>query len=103
MVDDADLVGGMSPARASAYAAAGLLVVLSLPRDHVVMGDHDEAPLDPAWVRVADIVLEVRHRDLPTGSGDASAWGGGPPAVEVPLGSLQNLRRDLPSSLVPLR
>ena len=64
IVDDADLVSGLTPTRVGALAAAGILVVISLPRELVALGDQDEAPLDPAWARVADVILEVRHRGL---------------------------------------
>jgi replicative DNA helicase len=66
MLDDADLVGGMSATRAAQYAASGMLVVVTMPRHLMVFGEEDDAPLDPAWARVADVVLEVRHRSLPT-------------------------------------
>lgn len=65
VLDDADLIGGATPAAIAGYAAAGISAILTLPRDQVVHSDGDEAPLDPAWGRVCDVILEVRHRGLP--------------------------------------
>ncbi|KQZ70791.1 DnaB-like helicase C-terminal domain-containing protein [Nocardioides sp. Root151] len=64
LIDDADRVAGLTPTSLAAYAAAGLFVLISLPRHHVIGEDGD---LDSTWARVADVVLEVRHRGLPTG------------------------------------
>jgi replicative DNA helicase len=41
-------------------AAAGTLVVLTMPR-HLVVSD---AGLDPAWADVADFILEIDRPDL---------------------------------------
>ena len=64
VVDDADLVSGMTPAMASTWAGMGMLVILTLPREKILLGDDDDAPLAPSWTRVCDLVLEVRHRGL---------------------------------------
>lgn len=60
VVDDAHLAGGMFPRRVAALAAAGVLVVLTMPR-HRVMSD---AGIDPTWGEVADFVLEIDRPDL---------------------------------------
>lgn len=67
VVDDADLVSGVSPSTVASWAEAGLSVLLSLPRDVVMTSPDDESDLDPAWARAADVVLEVRHRGLRDG------------------------------------
>ncbi len=64
VVDDADLVSGVTPAMASTWADTGMLVILTFPREKILLGNDDEAPLDPSWARVCDVVLEVRHRGL---------------------------------------
>jgi replicative DNA helicase len=65
VIDDADLVGGMTAHRVARYGAEAFLVIVTLPRHLVVRGDGDEAPIDPLWGRVADVIVEVRHRHLP--------------------------------------
>lgn len=66
LIDDADLVPGLTPERLTEYAASGLFVAISLPRHKVMTDETDEADLNPAWARAADVVMEVRHRGLPT-------------------------------------
>lgn len=68
LIDDADLVSGLTPSALALLAAAGLFVVISLPRHHVALGPGDEADLDPAWARAADVILEVRHTGLAAGA-----------------------------------
>jgi replicative DNA helicase len=77
LIDDVDLVSGMTPARAAAYAASGMLVVVTLPRERVLADPHDESRVLPEWARVSDAILEVRHRGLPPSDG-AAAWEGDP-------------------------
>lgn len=67
VIDDADLVSGISPAAVTDLARAGLFVLLSLPRHQVLQAPGDEADLDPGWARAAHVILEVRHRGLPNG------------------------------------
>lgn len=67
IIDDADLVSGITPAAVADWAKAGLFVMLSLPRHEVMQAPWDEADLDPIWARAADVILEVRHRGLPDG------------------------------------
>jgi replicative DNA helicase len=57
-VDDVDLVEGASPERVAAWAATGAFVCVSLPRHLVVRGDRGD--LDPAWSRVADLMVDIR-------------------------------------------
>ncbi|WP_185995435.1 DnaB-like helicase C-terminal domain-containing protein [Nocardioides campestrisoli] len=64
VIDDADLVGGVTPTAAKRWSDAGLFVLLSLPRHLVLTDSSSEADIDPAWGRVSDVVLEVRHRGL---------------------------------------
>jgi replicative DNA helicase len=67
VIDDADLASGATPEWAAKCAAAGTLVILSLPRHLVALGDSDEAPLEPAWARAADVIVDVRHLGLRDG------------------------------------
>ena len=67
IIDDADLVSGITPAAVADLAKAGFFVLLSLPRHQVLQAAWDEADLDPVWARAADVILEVRHRGLPDG------------------------------------
>jgi replicative DNA helicase len=67
VIDDADLVSGLSPEVVSSCAGAGMFVLLSMPRHLLMTSSADEADLDPRWTRTADAVLEVRHRGLPDG------------------------------------
>jgi hypothetical protein len=60
VVDDAHRAGGMFPGRVARLARAGVLVVLTTPRHHVV----SDAGLDPAWADVADFVLDIDRPDL---------------------------------------
>ena len=70
VLDDADLISGLTPAMAAGYAASGMVVILTLPRDQVLLGAGDEAPLEPTWARVCDVIVEVRRRGLlPIGVG----------------------------------
>jgi replicative DNA helicase len=63
VIDDADLVSGLTPQRVAQWAREGMFVLLSLPRHHVLPGG-DDWDLDAEWARVADVVLEVQHRHL---------------------------------------
>jgi replicative DNA helicase len=67
VIDDADLVSGLTPYMVSSYAEAGMFVLLSMPRHLLMTSPDDEADLDPRWARIADTILEVRHRGLPDG------------------------------------
>lgn len=67
VIDDADLVSGLSPDIVSSYAEAGMFVLLAMPRHLLMTSTADGADLDPRWARAADIILEVRHRGLPDG------------------------------------
>lgn len=64
VIDDADLVSGVSPSTVASWAEAGIFVLLSLPRHVVMTSSGDESDLDPTWARAADVVIEVRHRGL---------------------------------------
>jgi len=59
LVDDLDLVEGATPDRVSAWASTGTFVCITLPR-HLVVREEGAHDLDPAWARVADLVVEVR-------------------------------------------
>lgn len=67
IIDDADLVPFCSPTKVRDFANAGGLVVLSLPRDVMLADEREDADLNSAWARVADVVLEVRSRGLTPG------------------------------------
>jgi len=67
VIDDADLVCGLTPMAVADYAAKGMFVLISLPRHQIMATSDDEADLDPVWARTADVILEVRHRGLPGG------------------------------------
>lgn len=67
VIDDADLVPGLSPDMVTSFAEAGMFVLLSMPRHLLMTGPDDEDDLDPRWTRTADTILEVRHRGLPEG------------------------------------
>ena len=73
VIDDADLVPSCSPEQVAALAGAGCLVILTLPRHVMVEGKYEDADLDPAWARVADVVLGVRTRGLTPGDLDLRA------------------------------
>jgi replicative DNA helicase len=60
VVDDADLAGGLFPSRVASLAKAGVLLVLTLPRSHVVSADG----VDPRWARVADVIVDIDRPDL---------------------------------------
>lgn len=60
IVDDAHHSGGMFPQRTAALTARGHLVVLTLPRDRVVLDDG----IDPMWADVADFILDIDRPDL---------------------------------------
>lgn len=49
IIDDADLVSGITPEAVAGLAKAGLFVLLSLPRHQVRQTPWDEADLDPVW------------------------------------------------------
>ena len=75
VIDDADLVDA-DPSAVAAMAAGGGTIVLSLPRDHLVIDQPAQGDLDPAWARVADVVVDVRTRNFsgdPGGSRDGEA------------------------------
>lgn len=78
VVDDADLVSGLTPSAAAEWARLGIFVLLSLPRHHVLQEPKGDPDIDPAWARAADVVLEVRHRGLPV-----STWRPGEADVDV--------------------
>lgn len=40
-----------------------------MPRHKVLVDHRDDADLRPRWGRTADVVLEVRHRGLPSVAG----------------------------------
>jgi hypothetical protein len=82
-VDDLDVIIDATPERVAGWAAKGAFVCISLPR-HLVVRDGD---LDPAWARVADLVLDVRVPGLL--EEDARAPG------EADLGVLKNRRGPL--------
>jgi replicative DNA helicase len=63
VIDDADLVSGVTPAWALQRARDGMFVLVSLPRSRMLPGG-DDWDLDPAWCRAADVVLEIQHRHL---------------------------------------
>jgi len=63
-ISDADLVPGVTPPWAQQRAADGQLVVLGLPRHVVHVEGGGSKHLDPAWARVADVVVEVEHRGV---------------------------------------
>jgi replicative DNA helicase len=63
LLDDAE-EDTTDPQQCRHLAEAGALVVLSLPRHVLTRGRRLEADLDPAWARVADVILEVRTRRL---------------------------------------
>lgn len=60
IVDDADLAGGLFPSRVASLADSGILLVLTLPRGHVVSA----AGVDPAWARVANVIIDIDRPDL---------------------------------------
>lgn len=60
VVDDADLAGGLFSSRVADLAASGILLVLTLPRNLVVSSDG----VDPAWSRVADVIIDIDRPDL---------------------------------------
>lgn len=60
VADDADLAGGLFPSRVASLADSGILLVLTLPRAHVVSA----AGVDPAWARVADVIIDIDRPDL---------------------------------------
>jgi replicative DNA helicase len=64
LLDDADTIAGVSPARVAEYAAGGRLVVLTLPRTAVLQGTGDFAPVRERWGRISDVVIEARHHAL---------------------------------------
>jgi replicative DNA helicase len=63
VIDDADTVSGVTPQRVGQWAREGMSVLLSMPRHHVLPGG-DDWDLDAGWSRVADVVLEIQHRQL---------------------------------------
>lgn len=63
VIDDADIVSGVTPHRVGQWAREGMFVLLSMPRHHVLPGG-DDWDLDAEWSRVADVVLEIQHRHL---------------------------------------
>jgi replicative DNA helicase len=63
VIDDADIVSGVTPHRVGQWAREGMFVLLSMPRHHVLPGG-DDWDLDAEWPRVADVVLEIQHRHL---------------------------------------
>lgn len=67
-VDDADLVSGITPEWLATCAAAGMFVLVSMPRHRVMAAPEHDANLDPAWARAADVILEIRHRGLSNGA-----------------------------------
>jgi replicative DNA helicase len=67
VIDDADLVSGLTIDRVCEFASRGLLVVVSLPRHLVAQREGDEPSLAPGWARAADVIIDVRHTSLPTG------------------------------------
>jgi len=64
LVDDADLVNGISPARVRGLANDGAVVIAALPRHLLVQDRHPDGDLDPDWARVADVIVEIRSRRL---------------------------------------
>ncbi|KRF37398.1 hypothetical protein [Nocardioides sp. Soil805] len=60
VVDDADLAGGLFTSRVASLAASGVLLVLTLPRSLVLSADG----VDPAWARVADVIIGIERPDL---------------------------------------
>ncbi len=96
VIDDADLVPRCTPERIRELADAGGLVILSLPRDQVVATADEDADLDPAWARIADVVLEVRSRGLVPGNPDARPG-------EADLTVLKNRRGPTTTAPVGLR
>ncbi|MGF9757633.1 DnaB-like helicase C-terminal domain-containing protein [Microvirga sp. 0TCS3.31] len=68
VLDDADMVSGLTPLRVREYAEASMFVLLSLPRAAVFASPGGSVDLDPSWARVADVVLEVEHRGVGTPS-----------------------------------
>ena len=67
LIDDADLVAGALPDRLQSLSRRGTIVVLSLPRHHLVRDRGSPRGLDPTWARLADVVLEVRQAGWPFG------------------------------------
>lgn len=65
IVDDADLTPGVSPERGRSIADRGALVIVTLPRHLLMYTDRDHQWLDPAWSRVADVVIEIRQAAWP--------------------------------------
>ena len=64
LLDDADLVSGVTPARIRELAVSRALVIASFPRHLLVRDPHPDADLEPRWARAADIIIEVRSRGL---------------------------------------
>ena len=61
VIDDADLVSGLTPDAVAGYATAGLFVIVSLPRRQALTGKGDDIFVDPAWARASDLVLDIRR------------------------------------------
>ena len=64
LLDDADLVSGVTPARIRELAVSRALVIASFPRHLLVRDPHPDGDLEPSWARAADIIIEVRSRGL---------------------------------------
>lgn len=63
VMDDADLVSGVTLEWVRRCADEGMFVLLSLPRSRV-LPHGDDWDLDPGWARAADVILEIQHRQL---------------------------------------
>lgn len=64
VVDDAHRVSGVSPDWVFRQIAAGSIVILTMPRDAIVVGDTDSGFVVHEWAEVTDVVLDVRLRGL---------------------------------------
>lgn len=67
VIDDADLVSGVTAEWVRRCAREGMFVLLSLPRSRV-LPDGDDWDLDADWARASDVVIEMQHRQLYDGS-----------------------------------
>lgn len=63
VIDDADLVSGVTPQMVGQWAQEGLFVLLSMPRSRV-LPDGDDWDVSLEWGRAADVILEIQHRQL---------------------------------------
>lgn len=60
VVDDGDLAGGIYPDRISSFVGLDMLVLLTMPRSHVLT----DQGVDLGWARVADFIIEIDRPDL---------------------------------------